>query len=432
MNSVLVAACLLTTVLTSGADWPQFRGFPGMPAPAVTAPPLHWGRRKNLAWQAELPGRGVSGPILVGGKVFVTCDVGEPHNRLHLLCFQASNGQLLWDRQLWPTGSTSHHPKTCLAAPTPASDGRHIFAFYSTNDLACFDLDGRLLWTRGLGYDFPQAHISLGMASSPVVADQTVVVQMEADVEAFAFGLDVATGRTRWRRTRKRKANWASPILWQRDPQQPPLVVLQGSGGVEIVTARTGHLLAAYHADTSTISSSVASRSLLFIPSQGLTALRFSSERVGQARPEQALKNQPVAQTNNKPQALEVVWKQIRLRPTTASPLLHNGLLYVVTGSILKCADPATGRLRWQLRLRGRFSSSPVAAGNHLYVFNEDGTGFVVELGSRGRVVAKNPLEETILDTPALTDGALFVRSDRHLWKIAKTNHSSATRKSSH
>ncbi len=380
------------------ADWPQFRGYPGTPAPAVTPPPTRWNvDGTNVAWRAELPGRGVSSPIVVGDHVFVTCNTGHPHHRLHVLCFDGRTGRRLWDRQLWPTGSTSHHPKTCLAAPTPASDGSHVFAFYSSNDLACFDLDGNLLWQRGLTWDYPQARISLGMASSPVVTDGTVVVQVEADADAFSVGVDAATGETRWKRNRKRKANWASPILWSPTDGATPLVVLQGSDGVEVVRARTGQLVARYLADTSTISSSAARGPLLFVPSNGLTAVRLPSDGSD----------------------LSVVWKQIRLRPTTASPLVHDGRLYVVSGSILKCADPASGRLHWQLRLRGPFSSSPVAAGRFLYVFNEDGVGFVVELGQRGRVVSQNPLGQTILATPALVDGALFVRSDRFLWKIA-------------
>ena len=397
----IVTGCGLLTAVTLGqlgaADWPQFRGHPGASVVDVSAPPTAWGDGKNIAWTAELEGRGVSSPIVVGDQVFLTSCTGPQQDRLHVICFDVRTGRRIWERQFWATGSTSCHPKTCVAAPTPASDGRRIFAFYSSNDLACLDREGRLLWFRGLTYDFPQARISLGMASSPVVTGETVVVQVEADTEAFAMGLDVDTGATRWRLDRHRRANWCSPIVWERDATADRLVVLQASNGVWVVRPRTGDLIARFDGGASTISSSAAFGDLLLVPSNGLTALKLPQSG----------------------SELETVWRQNRLRPTTCSPLVYRDRVYVISGSILKCADPHTGRIQWQLRLRGPFSSSPVAAGGHLYAFNENGVGFVVKLGQRGRIVSQNPMNETILATPALVDGGLLIRSDRHLWKIA-------------
>jgi len=381
-----------------GADWPQFRGFPGTGCPELAPPPSSWSERRNVAWRAELPGRGVSSPIVVAGRVVVTACTGANQERLHVLCFAADSGKLLWQRQFWATGSTSTHPKTCVAAPTPATDGRRIFALFSSNDLACLDLEGRLLWFRGLTWDYPQAWISLGMASSPVVSDDTVVVQVQADTDAFAMGLDAATGRTRWKLARPHSVNWSSPIVWRRGPGSKPLVVLQGSRDVLVVRPRSGTLVGRYAAEAATIPSSTGIGPLLLVPSGGLTALKLPASG----------------------SELLQLWRRASLRPSMASPLAHRGRLYVVSGSVLKCADPQSGRVLWRLRLRGPISSSPVAAGQLLFVFNEDGVGYVVQLGDRGKLVASNPMGQTILATPALSDGAMFVRSDRWLWKIGQ------------
>ena len=165
-------AALLTLTLTSFAsDWPQFRGpdSTGIAADATIPAKL------KIDWTAALPGRGLASPIVVGGKVFITCSSGPKQQRLHVICFNADTGAKIWERQLQATGRTMSHPKTSVAAGTPCSDGRRVFALWSCNDLAAFDLDGNLLWVRGLTADYPNASNSLGMASSPIVIGDTVV-----------------------------------------------------------------------------------------------------------------------------------------------------------------------------------------------------------------------------------------------------------------
>ena len=114
------------------------------------------GIEHNVAWKTAIPGRGVSSPILVAGKVIVTAASGFKQDRLHVLCIDAKTGPIDWERQFWATGRTLCHPTSSVAANTPSSDGKRIFAFFSSNDLACLDLDGNLLWYRGLTHDFPR------------------------------------------------------------------------------------------------------------------------------------------------------------------------------------------------------------------------------------------------------------------------------------
>ncbi len=181
INRLFFVAAILTSVMVvSGADWKQFRGASSAGAAAEGEQlPLKWSAQENTAWRAELPGRGPSGPIVVGDRVIVTSSSDYDQKRLHVLAFDTKLGQKLWERQFWATGRTRTHPSSANAAPTPASDGEFIYAFYSSNDLICLDLDGNLVWYRGLAYDFPKAGNDIGMASSPDVIADTRIVQLE-------------------------------------------------------------------------------------------------------------------------------------------------------------------------------------------------------------------------------------------------------------
>jgi hypothetical protein len=181
-----LAALLLSTQM--GADWTQFRGTD---TTGVSADKVPTRIAESIAWTADLPGRGLSGPIVVGDQVILTASSGFNQDRLHVLSFSAKTGELNWERQFWATGRTMCHPKMCNATPTSASDGQRIFAFFSSNDLACLDLEGNLLWFRGLTHDYPNASNSLGMSSSPVVVGDTLVVQVENDSQS-------PTGPLRW------------------------------------------------------------------------------------------------------------------------------------------------------------------------------------------------------------------------------------------
>ena len=218
--------------LLCGADWRSFRGNEsnGFAADETQALSI-----ENTAWTVDLTGRGLSSPVIVGDRVFLTASSGYRQDRLQVLCLRESDGGKLWERQFWATGRTQCHEKMCNATPTPASDGERVFAFYSSNDIAALDFDGNLLWYRGLGHDFPNANNSLGMASSPIVVGDTVIVQVETDVESFAAGLDVETGISRWKIERPRSENWTSPGVLRNVEGKGELVLLLGSTGPTVI-----------------------------------------------------------------------------------------------------------------------------------------------------------------------------------------------------
>ncbi len=334
----------------------------------------------------------------MGDRIFVTASSGAQQDRLHVLCFNAEDGSKLWERQFWATGRTVCHEKISVATPTPVSDGERIFAIFSSNDLICLDLDGNLRWLRGLMRDYPNASNSLGLSTSPVVADGTLVVQIETDGEAFVTGIDPMTGINRWKVERPKRANWTSPLILDA-PNGKHVVALQSSSGVNGIDPASGQTVWSYTDGADTVASGVLRGNTLFTPSHGITALQVSHDR------------QPPKQ----------LWRSNQLRPSTASPLVLGQWIFTLNDAgVLTCGDTATGARLWQLRLKGPITATPVGAGQFLYVVNEKGLIQVVE-GARveeGKVVSEFNLGETILATPSIGPGALYFRSDQHLWKI--------------
>ncbi len=185
----------------------------------------------NVAWRTPIAGRAVSGPIVVGNKVFATSSGGIEQRWCEVTCLDNQSGKVLWSRKVKATGRPFCHPTSANAAPTPCSDGQRIFAFYSSNDLVCYDLDGNLQWYRGLAYDYPKAGNDVGMSSSPIVTGGVVVVQSESQADSFATGIDAVTGATLWQMERPHRANWSSPAVLRGGDGQT-VVLLQSSQGI--------------------------------------------------------------------------------------------------------------------------------------------------------------------------------------------------------
>ena len=383
-------------------DWTQFRGPAGNGVTLDPDLPTHLDPGRNIAWKVALPGRGLSSPVIVGDRAFVTSASGPSQQRLHVVCFSTKDGSKVWERQFWATGRTMTHEKTCVAASTPVSDGERLYALYSSNDLVCLDLDGNLVWLRGLTLDYPNASNSLGMSSSPTIAGGALIVQIENDSESFAAGLDLRTGINLWKTDRPKAANWTSPQTMAVPRSAQTVVALQSSKGIHAIDPATGKVIWHFDNGASTIPSSASSDDILFVPSNGITALKSSNDG----------------------KSFEELWQSSQLRPDTASPLVLHERVYILNSAgILSCGHAMTGDRLWQLRLTGPFSASPVTAGNYLYLVNEKGLVQVIEpagKGGGGELVSSLDLQETILSTPSIARGAIFIRSDNHLWKLTK------------
>ena len=400
MNRLQQLAIVAILTSTAGADWLCFRGDSTNTAPGEK-PPVSWNVEtgENIAWKAELPGRGTSSPIVARGKVIVTASSGPRDARLHVLCYDATSGNQLWERQFWATGRTLHHPMTAVATNTPASDGDLVFAFFSSNDMACLDLDGNLQWFRGLAYDYPAAGNDAGMSSSPTVSGDTVIVQVESQGESFAAALNKLTGEDCWRIKRASLPNWSSPVV-TRDANGREIVLLQSAEKLSAHDPATGDELWSHDSTNDGITSSVATGEMVYLPTMG-SGVRALQLAAGTTKP-------------------RVAWTQNKLNFGAASPVAHDGKIYTINrAGVLTCGRTIDGNVLWQLRLKGAFWATPLLAGSCLYAANQDGEVQVVRLSEKkGEVVSTNVMGESLLASPAVADAALYYRGDKHLWKI--------------
>jgi outer membrane protein assembly factor BamB len=359
---------------------------------------VRWSETEGIRWRVDLPGRGLSSPIISGERVYLTACTGVNQDRLHVLCYDAATGSRRWERQFWATGLTGCHPKTCMAAPTAATDGERVYALFATNDLVCLDADGTLVWYRSLARDYPNITNQVGMAASPVLFADTLVVSLETDAEACAIGIDKHTGQNRWRVERNLGINWVSPTIVRRGRSAE--LLLQSRGDISAYDPATGERKWSHRATgLDQISSPIANGESVFVPAGQLVALR---PRTNGDEP-------------------EILWQSNKLRAATASPVLYQGRLYAVNSAgVVTCGDPETGEVLWQERIKGTYSASPVAGDDKLYFVNEEGLTTVLDTKSENRVLASNPLGETILGSPAISGSRIFLRSDKHLFCIGE------------
>ena len=398
---------LLVISIFAGADWLQFRGSDNNPTSDQRNLPADFDIEQgtNVAWRVPLPGRGPSSPIVVGDQVIVTCSSGPRGDRLHVVSFEAASGKRLWHRQFWATGHTVVHPFGAVAQPTPASDGQSVFAFYSCNDLACFDLDGNLKWLRGLAFENPTTRNDVGMGSSPLVVGPTVIVQLENQGASFVAGVDTASGQTRWRIPRDHGAVWSSPTVLRGKSPEEDTLLLVARDRLSAHDPQTGKQIWEYEASCHTIASPVGHQGRVYLPANGLNALEYD----------------PVARQ------VSLLWLQKQMRSGNTSPVIPDGRAYTIKApGILVCGNIDDGRVLWQLRLKGPFWATPVVAGNHLYAVNHGGLIHVVELGEKGKLAGTIQFDSGILATPAVADGAIYFRSDSHLCKISENGKQKA------
>lgn len=406
--AMIIPALIAFTLMPGAAaadDWKQFRGEGGVSVANATLP-KQFDDQTNLAWKIQMPAKGASSPIVVGNKVIVTCSGGDNQDQLYAVCIDAKTGKELWTQKFWATGRCFVHPLSANAAPTPASDGKRVYVFFSSNDLACLDLDGNLLWYRALAIDFPKAGNDVGMASSPVVKDGVVVVQVECQGDSFAMGLDAETGATIWNQPRDKDAVWTSPLVVER-PEKSPLVVLQSKKSFDVLDIRTGKRVYKTEGEVSSISSPAITDGKLFVPINGTTAYSVTGDG-----------------------SLVEEWSSAQIRPSSMSSVIYGNRLYALSRSgVLASFDTADGSERDKVRVikGGSAWATPVVADRHMYLFAQDGQSYVVKLatqtGEKPEVVHSHTFEgEVFLGSPAVAEDSLFVRSDKFLWKFTNEN----------
>jgi outer membrane protein assembly factor BamB len=384
-----------------GSDWPQFRGPGGAGVADGAGLPTTWDVKAgtNVRWQADLPARGVSCPVVAKGKVYVTCCGGYRQDRLYVLCFDAATGKKLWQRQFTATGVTNCHPKTSMAGATPVTDGDHVFALFGTGDLAALDANGNLLWYRALVRDYPTVTNQVGLAASPVLWKDVLLVPLEnAGDQSLALALDAGSGKNLWTASRLRDINWVTPLV--RAQGDGAEVLFQSADELTAYDVRTGAKRWGFKGEKlGTIPMPVAVDGLVLAPGGPATALR--------PRPESP--------------APEAVWTSGKLNSGYTTPLYYRQRVYALSGTFLNAVSAADGKPAGDpVRLRGTFWASPVASDGLIFVINEEGTTFVIKAGEKPELVATNAVGEEVLATPAVADGALFLRTSERLYCIGR------------
>ena len=394
-----LALAILLAVSSSAAasEWSQFKGPNGAGISDEKGLPTEWSKTAGVKWKAALPARGVSCPVVFGNRLYVTCSSGKRDDKLHVLCFEATSGKELWHRQLQATGGTACHPKTCMAAPTPVADATGVYALFATADLAAFDADGTLRWYRSLTADYPTITNQVGMAASPILVNDRLIVPMDNEGESFLAALDIKYGKNVWKSERRKGINWVTPFV--REAKGRTEILFAGSDGLTAYDVDGGKRWN-YKAGSGSIPTASVVNDTLFLPGNGVTAVKLDNGGV-QGKP---------------------MWNVKDLRSGHSSPLVYRDKVYAVDGQgFISCADAKSGKLLFNERTKTAFSASPIAGDGKVYFVNERGVATVLKAESTEfDPLATNDIGEEVLGTPAISGGCLFIRTDKHLWCIGK------------
>lgn len=404
----LTAFLLLATTGAVAADWPEFRGRGGQGAAEGAAPPVEWTTTRNVAWKQSVPGAGWSSPVVSGGRVHLTAGIagaaGNP--ALHALCFDAATGRLEWDTEIFSPGESPlppKHEKDLPASPTPVVDGDRIYVYFSHHGAACLDRAGRILWRNPrLRFDPMQ-----GNGASPLIAGDRLIYMADSAAAAFTVALDKHTGRTLWRVPRtlptKRKFTFGAPLQISIDGQAQ--LVVPGDAVLTALDPQDGRELwrVRWRERYAVLTQPVFAHGLVYAAGGYLRGELLAIRPDGRG---------DVTDSH-------VVWRTSRGAPMTPAVVAVGRELYAVNDAgVATCWDAATGRVHWQERLEGNYTAAPVAAGGRVYFQNETGTGTVIAAATKFTLLARNRLEEPTLASYAVAEGALFIRTEGHLYRI--------------
>jgi outer membrane protein assembly factor BamB len=397
---------LVPVMAARAENWTQFRGPDGQGHSSETGLPVRWSATENVAWRVEIEGEGWSAPIFENGRLYLTAAVPQGSDfSLRALCLNADDGATLWTTEVFResgSSSPSIHTKNSHASPTPLlSDGR-LYVHFGHEGTACLDLDGKIVW-RNNELRYPPVH---GNGGSPVLVGDVLVFSCDGASDPFVVALDAADGHVRWKTPRRNEAlkyfSFSTPLVLESGGQSQ--IISPASNMVGAYDPRTGRELWRVQYDGySVIPRPVAAHGLIFISSgyEDPVVLAIREGGAGDCT------------------KTHVAWTLGRGAPHTPSLLVVGDELYMVSDiGVATCVDARTGEVHWQERLEGDFSASPLFAEGRVYFQNEDGVGYVVAAAPQFKLLAQNDLAERTLASYAVGDKALFIRSQRHLFRI--------------
>jgi outer membrane protein assembly factor BamB len=410
-----IAWCIGTlTFLLSGAaladDWPEFRGPTADGISTAAHVPVEWSVKRNIAWKQEIPGSGWSSPVLAGGRLYLTTATGSADAgdvSLRAVCVDARTGRIVWNKEvLRPDqgAAAAMHEKNSLASATPIVAGDRLFVHFGHMGTAALDLNGKVLW-RQTSLTYPPEH---GNGGSPALVDGLIVFSCDGVEGPFIAALDQKSGEVRWKVPRVTEAektfSFCTPQVIEVDGVKQ--IISPGSGMVGAFDPRDGREIwrVNYGDGFSVVPRPVWANRRLYVCTGFMRANLLAIDPHGAAG--------DVTDTH-------VRWKYDRGVPTTPSVIVAGSEVYFVSDNgVATCLDASTGEVVWSERLGGNYSASPVLADGQLYFLSEDGEMHVVAAGREFQKLEKNKLGERALASPAVDDGALYIRTASHLWRI--------------
>jgi outer membrane protein assembly factor BamB len=438
--ALLAALLILANLAFAASSWPRFRGPNATGVLEDPTLPDTWSATENVIWRTEIPGSGLSSPVVWGDKIFLTAakradaayvadrslwsgtlDQTPPKDEHYWMvyCLDANTGKILWEHEVHRgVPLTSHHPKNTYASATPVTDGERVFAYFGNVGVFAFNMQGKPLWSKKIG-PFETRH-GWGMATSPVLHGNRLFILCDNDDQSFLAAFDKNTGEQLWRVERDEKSTWSTPFIWENELR------------TELVTSGAIRMRS-YDLDGKLLWEIGGPMSTLAIPSpfanDGL--LYLTSGYVGDdARPVYAVKPgasgditlQPDQDSNK-----YIAWHLPQGGPYNPSPLVYGGYFYTLFDrGFLTCHDAKTGKeVYGKVRLDEagrRFTASPWAYNGKIFALSEEGDTLVIKAGPEYELLHINSLDEPALATPAIAAGSLFIRTAAALYRIGKNN----------
>ncbi|MEX2262017.1 MAG: PQQ-binding-like beta-propeller repeat protein [Bryobacteraceae bacterium] len=397
---------LLAPVLLLCGDWPQFRGPGGEGHSGEQGLPLKWSGTENVVWKVALPGRGWSSPSIQGTEIWLTTATREGHS-LRAIAIHRESGKLLRDVEVFQVADpVPINGKNSHASPTPIVDGDRIYLHYGSSGTACIKTSGETVWKTRL--DYRHQH---GSGGSPVLYNDLLIVNCDGTDTQYVAALDKNTGKVRWKTRRDGYQAYSTPLIVHVDGKDQ--LVSVGAKRAVSYDPRTGKEIwsISYGDGFSNVPRPVYGHGLVYICSGFHQPYLFAVRPTGTG---------DVTDT-------EVAWVLKRSVPLTPSPLLVGEELYTVTDNgIASCLDAKTGNIHWQERLGGSHSASPTFADGRIYFLSEEGDSTVIAPGRKFEKLAVNRLGEATLASMAISGGAIFIRGERHLYRIQEIRDKTA------
>jgi outer membrane protein assembly factor BamB len=437
--SIAIVIMVAASVAPAGEDspkameqWPHWRGPLDTGAAPHGDPPITWDEKSNVAWKAEIPGRGSSTPIVWGDHVFVATalDTGrkarpedipkvaprpdlqtkapDTYHQFLLLCLDRKTGKEKWRRLCSERVPHEGYQEThSYAAGSPTTDGRHVWVSFGSRGVYCFDLAGKPRWERDLGLFYSRK--GFGEASTPALHGDDLILNGDQEIDSKLIVLSASTGQTRWQVDRDEKTSWNTPLVV--DYKGVTQVIVNGNNRARSYDLATGKVLWECGGQTvNPIPSAVAADGVAYLMSGygGSFAVAVPLDARGD-----------LTGTD------KVLWKHTKGTPYCPSPLLVDGKLWFTQANdnALTCLDAKTGKAYFErVRLEGAsgFYGSPVAAGGRVYLVDRDGVGIVLKQSTKVEVLATNRLDDRFDSSPAVVGQQLFLRGHHFLYCLEK------------